>query len=106
MYSIQITDKAEADLNSSIDYYLTVLKAPTAAQALIDEIEKKIAFLSADPLVYEIEYDEYLFENEIRSVLVKNHLVFYKVNKEEKEVKIIRILYARRNWQNILRKNT
>jgi len=105
MYSIIITDKAEADLNSSIDYYLTVLKAPKAAQTLIDEIEEKITFLSYDPFVYEIEYDDYLLEKQIRSVLVKNHFVFYIVNKDEKIVKILRIIYARRNWQNILRRN-
>jgi len=105
MYSILITDKAEADLNTSIDYYLSVLKAPKAAQTLIDEIEEKIEFLSNDPFVYEIEYDDYLLEKEIRSVLVKNHIIFYIVNKDKKVVKILRILYARRNWQNILRRN-
>ncbi len=106
MYSITITEPAEQDLNSAIDYYLTVLKAPIAAQTLLDEIEGKLNFLSTNPLVYEIEYDEYLQERNIRSVLVKSYLVFYIVNLEKKEVKIIRILYARRNWLNILRNNS
>ena len=105
MYSITITEPAEQDLNSAVDYFITVLKAPKAAQTLLDEIEEKLNFLSTNPLVYEIENDDYLQERNIRSVLVKSHLVFYIVNQNLEEVIILRILYARRNWVNILRNN-
>ena len=105
MYSITITEPAEQDLNSAVDYFITVLKAPKAAQTLLDEIEEKLNFLSTNPLVYEIENDEYLQERNIRSVLVRSHLVFYIVNQNLEEVVILRILYARRNWVNILRNN-
>jgi plasmid stabilization system protein ParE len=105
MYSITITEPAEQDLNSAVDYFITVLKAPKAAQTLLDEIEEKLNFLSTNPLAYEIEYDDYLQERNIRSVLVRNHLVFYVINQNSEEVIILRILYARRNWLNILRNN-
>lgn len=105
MYSIKITEPAELDINSAVEYFITVLKAPKAAQTLVDEIEEKINFLGANPFVYEIENDEYLQERNIRSVLVKSHLVFYSVNQNDEEVIILRILYARRNWLNILRNN-
>jgi len=105
MYSITITDPAEQDLNSAVDYFITILKAPKAAQTLLDEIEEKLNFLSTNPLVYEIENDDYLHERNIRSVLVKSHLVFYIVNQNLEEVIILRILYARRNWVNILQNN-
>ena len=71
----------------------------------VDEIEEKLNFLSTNPLVYEIENDDYLQERSIRSVLVRSHLVFYIVNQDLEEVIILRILYARRNWLNILRNN-
>lgn len=105
MYSITITEIAEQDLNSAVDYFITVLKAPKAAQTLLDEIEEKMSFLSTNPLVYEIEKDEYLQERNIRSVLVRSHLIFYIVKNSSEEVIILRILYARRNWLNILRNN-
>jgi len=105
MYSITITEPAEEDLNSAVDYFITVLKAPKAAQTLLDEIEEKLNFLSTNPLVYEIENDDYLQERNIRSVLIRSHLVFYIVNQNLEEVTILRILYARRNWVNILRNN-
>jgi plasmid stabilization system protein ParE len=105
MYTITITQPAEQDLNSAVDYFMTVLKAPKAAQALVDEIEYKLQFISSNPLIYEIEYDDYLRERNIRSVLVRSHLVFYIVNQNTEEVIILRILYARRNWISILRNN-
>jgi len=105
MYSIVITEPAEQDLSSAVDYFITVLKAPKAAQTLLDEVEEKLYFLSTNPFVYEIEYDDYLLERNIRSVLVRSHLVFYVVNQKSEEVVILRILYARRNWLNILRNN-
>jgi plasmid stabilization system protein ParE len=106
MYSIIITEPAEQDLNSAVDYFITVLKAPKAAQTLLDEIEDKINFLSKNPLIYEIENDDYLQERNIRSVLVRSHLLFYITNQKSEEVVILRILYARRNWLNILRNNS
>ena len=106
MYSIIITEPAEQDLNSAVDYFITVLKAPKAAQTLLDEIEDKINFLSINPLIYEIENDDYLQERNIRSVLVRSHILFYITNQKSEEVVILRILYARRNWLNILRNNS
>lgn len=106
MYTVNITLPAEQDLNTAIEYYCTVLKAPKAAHALVDQIEEKLIFLSTNPLVYELEHDEYLRENHIRSVLVNNHLIFYRVDPDVQEVLILRILYARRNWLEILCRNT
>ena len=103
MYSINLTDQAELDLNTTVDYYVSVLKANKAAVTFLDEIEAKFTFLSTDPLVYEIETDEYLKERKIRSVLVKNHMIFYVVDQNNQEVIVLRILYARRNWLWLLR---
>ena len=87
-----------------MDYIISVLKAPKAAQTLVDEIEDKIHFLENTPLVYEIENDDFLRERNIRSVLAKSHLIFYSVNQKSEEVIILRILYARRNWVPILKR--
>jgi plasmid stabilization system protein ParE len=105
MYSVTISGPAEQDLDAALDYFLTVLNAPQAAQTLLNEIEEKIIFLQTNPLVYEIEHDDYLRERNIRSVLVRSHLIFYFADPQNEEVFIIRILYARRNWLNILRSN-
>ena len=42
------------------------------------------------------------FENEYRNLPVKNYLVFYTVDEEQKTVEIYRVLYAKRDWKNII----
>ncbi|MGH4121235.1 type II toxin-antitoxin system RelE/ParE family toxin [Clostridium sp.] len=38
----------------------------------------------------------------IRKIMVDNYIVFYIANDESKTVTIIRILYGRRDWINLL----
>ena len=46
--------------------------------------------------------EERLAAKGYRVLPVKNYLIFYKVNEAEKCVDIIRILYNRRDWINLL----
>ncbi len=104
MFNLIVTSKAEEDLNQTLNYYLEILKNPNAAISLIDEIEEKFNILKYNPYISEIENDEYLKTKSIRSVLVKNTLLFYTIDEDKNEVTILRILYARRNWIDILGK--
>jgi hypothetical protein len=36
---------------------------------------------------------------------IKNYLIFFTVNEGEKIVNVIRFLYGRRDWKNILKNN-
>jgi len=104
LFNLIVTSKAEEDLNQTLNYYLEILKNPNAAISLIDEIEEKFNILKYNPYISEIENDEYLKTKSIRSVLVKNTLLFYTIDEDKNEVTILRILYARRNWIDILGK--
>ena len=46
--------------------------------------------------------DEALAMRKIRKILVDNYGVFYLVEKDKKLVTIIRILYIKRNWVDII----
>jgi addiction module RelE/StbE family toxin len=104
MYKINVTEPAEKDIDSIIEYLVTVLKASNAASQLINELEEQFGILERNPFIYELEKDEYLNEKGIRSILIMNYLIFYRINQEEKVVTIIRIIYARRNWIQLLSK--
>ena len=54
------------------------------------------------PLRYGLVDDAYLRRKKFRKCLVKNYIIFYKVNKENKTVMIHRILHARQKWIDIL----
>ena len=103
MYSINITDIAEEDILNTVKYIAGVLKAPAAANNLLDEIERHEEILENTPNIYPFVPDRFLAQRGLKFTRIKNYLIFYIIDEEEKIVNIIRFLYARRDWKNILR---
>ena len=52
MYTLDITDAAEQDLDRITDYLGVTLANPQAALALLDEVEKINAELASNPSIY------------------------------------------------------
>jgi plasmid stabilization system protein ParE len=104
MYFVNITDIAEDDILSTVKYISGELKAPKAANDLLNEIEKYEEILENTPNIYPNVPDEYLANKGLKFVIVKNYLMFFTVDEDEKMVNVIRFLYGRRDWKNILRK--
>jgi plasmid stabilization system protein ParE len=105
MYSVNITNIAEEDILSTVRYISDELKAPKAANNLLDEIEKYEKILEKNPNIYPSVPDEYLANMGLKFVAIKNYLMFFKINKDERIVNVIRFLYGRRDWKNILKNN-
>lgn len=103
MFVLKFTELAEDDLISILKYITEILKAPLAAKNLLVEIEDQTKLLKTNPFSYALVFDEYLYSKGIRSILVKNYNIFYIVKEEEQIVSILRILYARRDWNQLLR---
>jgi plasmid stabilization system protein ParE len=95
MYFVDITDIAENDILAAANYMVNVLKAPRAANNLLDELEKVEHILAETPYIYPKVPDD-LAETGLRFVMVKNFILFYTVNDEEQKVYGIRFLYGRR----------
>ena len=102
MYFLNITYAAEQDILSAVKYITDVLKVPNAANNLLDEIEKIEELLENTPDIYSFVSDEYLAEKGLKSVVIKNYIMFYIINEDKKTVNVVRFLYGRRDWQNIL----
>ncbi len=77
-----------------------------AANNLLNEIEKYEKILEKMPSIYPLVSDEYLAAKGLKFVLIKNYVLFYTIDKNNKIVNVIRFLYARRNWKEILKCNT
>jgi plasmid stabilization system protein ParE len=102
MYFVNVTDAAEQDILSTVKYIADVLKAPLAANNLLDEIEKYEKILGETPNIFPFVPDEYLAEKGLKFVMVKNYMMFFIVNEDESIVYVTRFLYGRRDWKNIL----
>jgi plasmid stabilization system protein ParE len=71
-YSLNITDVAEEDILSTVKYIADILKNPSAANNLLDEIEKYEEILGNTPNIYPFVNDEYLSKKGLKFVKIKN----------------------------------
>ena len=72
----------------------------------MDEIERHEEILEKTPNIYPFVSDEYLAEKGFKYVIIKNYLMFYTIDEDNKIVNLIRFLYGRRDWKNLLRDGT
>mgnify|MGYP006304116059 CR=1 FL=1 len=101
-YDIEITKFAENDLLEIGKYISNELLEPDRALEVVDKIANAIFKLEEMPLRHSIVADDKLASQGIRKFITYNYIVFYIVNEKNKLVTIIRILYKRRDWVNIL----
>lgn len=101
-YSIDITQSAELDIIGIVGYISDEFLSPETAGELLQRFHETVITLEDFPYRNGLVLDERLALQGIRKTMVDNYLIFYTINEEQKIVTIIRILYSRRNWINIL----
>lgn len=101
-YNIQITEPAENDLYQIRSYLSEELLEPAIANKLINKIGEAIFTLEEMPVRNAIVSDEKLAAQGIRKIKIENYVIFYIVSEENKMVTILRILYCRRHWVDLL----
>ena len=97
-YDAKIFPIAQNDLCDIVDYINTL--SPNAAIRYYDLIVEKIGTLTTMPKQYPLAKDTQLRLRGYRTLLVKNHIVFYVIS--GRTVEIRRILYARRQYKDLL----
>ena len=102
MYNIEFSNLANKDFDKTIDYICNTLRNPYAAYQLGTLAESTINSLTLFPYKHQLVQDTFLLLYQIRYIKVKNYLVIYTVSEENKIVYIVRFLYSRSNWKNIL----
>lgn len=101
-YSLKFTPKASADLDK-IYYYIS--EEPYAEKSAIDileRIETSIMRLRDFPFSCNYVADEFLKDKGYRKLIIDNYIAFYIVNEKEQQVIIMRILYGRQKYQELL----
>ena len=101
-YKVFIEASAEKDLFGILLYITKTLKQPTIAKRIYTEIKKQIDTLRTMPARQKIVDEEPYAAQGVRKLYVENYMVFYVVDDSKKEVHVFRILYNRREWQNLL----
>ena len=104
MNAIEISESAKTDIEEILTYIKDSLQNPKAASNLADLLTQEISSLIKHPFSSSPVQDGFLSDYGFRFLLVKNFKVFYIVSehKEDKQIRIIRVLYARRDYAAIL----
>lgn len=89
-YKLQITDKAERDLDAIFDYIITELCNVEAALHLADEVERHYNLLLNNPNLYAECQQPLLHNLRYRKVIVSGYLMIYRVDEHKSMVYIER----------------
>lgn len=101
-YTIKVTTKAADDLDNIYRYISQELFATSSVTNILDRIEKEIMRLREFPFSCNYVADEYLRNKGYRKLIVDNYIVFYLAQEEMKQVIIIRVLYGKQKYENLL----
>ena len=106
MYKLKISKLYDSDVDSCYDYINDTLKNPKAAYNLISEIKEKLISICENPKIRPLVRDAYLANLGYRLINIKNYLLFYIIGEDNKHIKIVRFLYGKRDWMNLLKEKT
>lgn len=101
-YKILRTDKAEEQLRDIIFYIADDSGDIEIALRYLNKIETAINLLQEFPESGSIPGYLVLKKQGYRVVIVERHLVFYKINEEDKLVVIYAIVDGRREYRNLI----
>ena len=100
----QFTNSAKQDLDEILNYISNVLYNQNAAIDFYNRLKEAIERIRDFPNLYPIVENEFITEKNIRKIIVKNYIVYYLYKEAEKTVVLLRIVYSKRNLEEVLRR--
>lgn len=97
-----MTPKAVTDLDNIYSYISEELFASDPAIHVLERIEEGIMNLKRFPFSCNYVGDEFLRSKGYRKLIIDNYIAFYLINEENKQVVIMRVLYGKQKYENLL----
>ena len=101
-YKIELSIKAKNDLKSIVRYIKNELQEPSIAKKYAELIKKELKNLEHLPQKYAVIDEKSIKDLNVRRLIIKNYIAFYRINENKKIVNVDRILYEASNWKNKL----
>lgn len=102
-WGYQLTQKADADLDDIVEYIAVELANPKAASDFVDKLQGAIEEARSFPESGSLVVNGFVPNTEVRKKLVDNYVMYYLPDFDEKMIFVLRIIYGRRNTEEILR---
>jgi len=100
-YKIIVSKDANRDIDEIVSYIVHELKNTRAAMSFLDGVEKSYTGITENPFMYSLCNDARLYKEGYRKIVIKNYLIFYRVDENQKSVFIVRVLYGARDYSNL-----
>ncbi|MEG0873150.1 MAG: type II toxin-antitoxin system RelE/ParE family toxin [Clostridia bacterium] len=101
-YMIDISKEAKADIKNIIMYIKDILLEPIIAKKYSKLIKENINSLNYSPERFAVIDSELIKGKIYRKLVIRNYIAIYRIDTENNKVHIVRVLYGRRNFENIL----
>ena len=102
-FRYQLTKRAESDLDGIVSYIAVELANPQIECDFVDKLQDNIEGARAFPESGSPVYNEFLQGENVRKKLVGNYIMYYFLDMGEKIIYILRIVYGKRNMDEILK---
>ena len=103
-FGYRLTKRAESDLDGIVSYITVDLANPQAASDFVDKLQDTIEEARAFPESGSLVDNEFLQIENVRKKLVGNYIMYYLLDVGENIMYILRIVYGKRNLDEILKK--
>ncbi len=97
------TDTAEKDLDDTLSYISKELCNPIAAKNLFFKIGETIDRICDFPESCPLVENEYVVSKDIRKAVIDNYIMYYAFEEDSHNISILRIVYGRRNLDEIIK---
>ncbi len=101
-YRTLITEPAARDMLEAFSYISEILHEPRAARRFYAQMKKSIDSLSVMPQRHRMVFEQPYASMGVRRLPVQEYVILYLVEEETATVYILRVLYGRREWQQLL----
>ncbi len=97
-YQIKITEECYEEMEQIYDYIANNLKADNSAYELLKSVRMKILKLGEMPKLYSIINKRNRTQSVYRRMIIKNYVVLYTVDDNEKIVYISHMYFKRKKY--------
>ena len=102
-FGYRLTQKTESDLDGIVSYIAVELSNPPAASDFVNKLQENIEEARNFPESGSLIYNDFLQAENVRKKLVGNYIMYYLQDTGEKIIYILRIVYSKRNMDEILK---
>ena len=104
-YNVTVYDSAQDDIRDAMRYLSKTLSEPDTARNLLLRFQKEILSLANMPERFPLVFDPYLASLGFRVTSTGNYLIFFTVRKKAHKVDVVRVMYGKRNWAELIKQN-